>query len=95
MLVSSIARFTALNNMNNAAFGMMQTSNQMMNSMNNANTFGGEHDLSMLNKMDNKMSMDLASNNLLYKVSYLQEKMAAKHQDNSINCNKKSLNLLA
>lgn len=93
MLVSSIARFNALNTMNNAAFGMMQTSCQMMSNMNNAGAFGGEHDLSMLNKMDNKMSMDLASNQLLYKVSYLQEKMAAKHQD--LDCKSKSLNLLA
>ncbi len=89
MLVSSIARFNGLNNMNKAAFGMMQTANQTTNS----NAFGGEHDLSMLNKMDKKMSLDLASNSLLYKVSYMQEKMAAKHQD--LNCNKKSLNLLA
>lgn len=93
MLVSSIARFTALNNMNNAAFNTMQASNHMMGAFNNASAFGGEHDLSMLNKLDNKISMDLASNKLLYKVSYLQEKMAAKHQD--LEYNKKSLNLLA
>ena len=72
MLVSSIARFNALNTMNNASFASMQVSNGL-----NKHAFGGEHDLSMLNKMDNRMSLDLVSNKLL---AYLQEKMAAKHQ---------------
>lgn len=89
MLVSSIARFNSINNMNKAAFGLMQNGTQMSN----AGAFGGEHDLGMLNQLDKKMSMDLASNKLLYKVSYLQEKLAAKHQD--MDCKRKSLNVLA
>lgn len=92
MLVSSIARFNAINTMNNASFASMQASNSMINGLNNTHTFGGEHDLSMLNKMDKKNSLDLLTNKLLYNVAYLQEKMAAKHQNNQI---KKSLNVLA
>ncbi len=92
MLVSSIARFNAINTMNNASFASMQASNSMINGLNNTHTFGGEHDLSMLNKMDKKNSLDLLTNKLLYNVAYLQEKMAAKHQSNQI---KKSLNVLA
>ncbi len=92
MLVSSIARFNAINTMNNAFFASMQASNSMINGLNNTHTFGGEHDLSMLNKMDKKNSLDLLTNKLLYNVAYLQEKMAAKHQSNQI---KKSLNVLA
>ncbi len=92
MLVSSIARFNAINTMNNASFASMQASNSMINGLNNTHTFGGEHDLSMLNKMDKKNSLDLLTNKLLYNVAYLQEKIAAKHQHNQI---KKSLNVLA
>ena len=92
MLVSSIARFNAINTMNNASFASMQASNSIINGLNNTHTFGGEHDLSMLNKMDKKNSLDLLTNKLLYNVAYLQEKMASKHQSNQI---KKSLNVLA
>ncbi len=92
MLVSSIARFNAINTMNNASFASMQTSNSIINGLNNTHTFGGEHDLSMLNKMDKKNSLDLLTNKLLYNIAYLQEKMAAKHQNNQV---KKSLNVLA
>lgn len=75
MLVSSIARLNTVNALNNASFASTQTSNALKK-----HAFGGEHDLSMLNKIDNKMSLDLASNNLLYKIAYFQEKMAEKHQ---------------
>lgn len=92
MLVSSIARFNALNSMNSAAMSFMQASDSMMNAAANAHPFGGEHDLSMLNKMDNKLNMDLSTNRLLYKVAYLQEKMAAKQQKQAA---KQSLNYLA
>lgn len=92
MLVSSIARFNAINTMNNASFASTQASNSIINGLNNTHTFGGEHDLSMLNKMDKKNSLDLLTNKLLYKVAYLQEKMAAKQQSNQL---KKSLNVLA
>lgn len=94
MLVSSIARFNAINTMNKAGFGVMQTASQM-NYLMNSSAFGGEHDLSLLNQMDKKLSLDLESNKLLYKISYMQEKMAAKHQDLNNNNNKKSLNILA
>lgn len=89
MLVSSIARFNAINNMNNAAMNMMNASNNMMTA---THTFGGEHNLSMLHEMDKKVSLDLASNSLLYKISSLQEKAAKRLQNNEA---KHSLNILA
>ena len=79
MLVSSIARFNAAQSMNNAAFGIMQTYNQMNNALSH-HPFGGENNLTMLHEMDKKLSLDLASNSLLYKLASLQEKMAKKHQ---------------
>lgn len=91
MLVSSIASFNANNTMNKAVFMSLNASNSMINGINNTHAFGGEHDLAMLNKMDKKLNLDLSTNNLLYKVAYLQEKMASKHQNNEI---KKSLNIL-
>lgn len=84
MLVSSIARFNAMNNMNNAAMNMMNASNSFQSSVANMNSFGGEHGLSMLHEMDKRLSLDLASNSLLYKISYLQEKAAKKRQEQDI-----------
>ena len=84
MLVSSIARLNVHNTLNNSA------SLQNNGVSNSAHTFGGEHDLSMLNKMDNKLSLDLLTNKLLYKVNYLQEKFVGRQEKK-----KKSLNVLA
>ena len=83
MLVSSIARFNAFNTMSNAAFASMQASNSMMNAVNNSNAFGG--DLNILNELDKKLSLDLLTNRLLYKISFLQEKMAHKQQNKSLD----------
>ncbi len=87
MLVSSIARFNAINTMNNAAYNMMNASNSMTNMM-HSKAFGGEHNLSMLHEMDKKISLDLASNSLLYKLAYLQEKASAKRQAQELKQNK-------
>lgn len=87
MLVSTIARFNAINTMNNASFNMMNASNSMI-SMMNSRPFGGEHNLSMLHEMDKQISLDLASNSLLYKLAYLQEKAAAKRQALELKQNK-------
>ena len=84
MLVSSIARFNAINQMNNSAFGMMQASTNLTNAAGGQKAFGGEHDLAMLNKMDKKLSLDLVTNKLTYQLAYLQEKMANKHADNKV-----------
>lgn len=92
MLVSSIARFNAINTMSNAAFMSLDASNSMVNGINNTHAFGGEHDVAMLNKMDKKLSLDLLTNKFLYKMAYLQEKIANKHQTNKV---KKSVNFLA
>ena len=83
MLVSSTARFNAVNNMNNAAMNMMNAAN----SFTNLSAFGGEHDLTMLHEKDKKLSLDLASNSLLYKISYLQEKAAQKRQQQEMKRN--------
>lgn len=91
MLVSSIARFDAITTMNSASFAAANASSNMISGINNKHAFGGEHDLSMLNKLDKKLSLDLLTNKLLYKVAYLQEKMASKHQAGEI---KKTLNVL-
>ena len=77
MLVSSIARFEAINTMNNTMFQSMQASNGMMNLVRNA-TFGG--DMNFLHEMDNRFALDFATNGLLYKLAYYQEKMLAKMQ---------------
>lgn len=94
MLVSSIAKLNAMSQMNNASFSMMQSSNAMTNNA-NGHTFGGEHDLSMLNKMDKKLSLDLVTNKLLYKISYLQEKMAAKRVEAECKKNGSTFSALA
>ena len=91
MLVSSIARFNAAKSMNNAAFGIMQSYSQMSNAVSN-NTFGGENNLTMFHAMDKKLSLDLASHSLLYKLASLQEKWAKKHQEMEI---KNSFNTFA
>ena len=94
MLVSSIARFNAINTMNNASFNMMNASNSLMGAMSgNSRAFGGEHNLSMLHEMDKKISLDLASNSLLYKLAYLQEKSLAKRQ--AQECKQNKLDVIA
>ena len=87
MLVSSIARLNVNNTLNISA------SKQNNSASNSAHTFGGEHELGMLNNIDKKLSLDLLTNKLLYKINYLQEKFTAKkHYDVSP---KKSVNVLA
>ena len=88
MLVSSIARFNAINNMNNAAMNMMNAAS----SFTNLSAFGGEHDLTKLHEKDKKLSLDLASNSLLYKISYLQEKAEQKRQQQEV---KRNLDVMA
>lgn len=88
MLVSSIARFNAINTMNSASMNMMNAAK----SFTNLSAFGGEHDLTMLHEKDKKLSLDLVSNSLLYKMAYLQEKAAQKHQQQEV---KRNLNVLA
>ncbi len=82
MLVPAISSFNAINTMHNSAFAMMQTSSAMIGNVRRMNTFGGEHDLKMLNEIDKKYSLDLLTNSLLYKIAYLQEKQAQKSKLN-------------
>lgn len=82
MLVSSIARFNAVNTMNNATFASTQSTNNRVNAV---HAFNGVNNLSMLNSIDKKLSLNIITNNLLCKVAYLQEKMAAKHLKKNLN----------
>ena len=83
MLVSSIARFDALNTMSNAAFASMQTSNNLMNMVHGA-SFSGEPDLNTLNEMDKRASFRFATNGLLHKLAYYQEQMLKELQTDEI-----------
>lgn len=86
MLVSSIARFNAKSILNTQQY------KQNNSNTNSAHTFGGEHELSMLNRLDQKLGLDLSTNKLLYNVNYLQEKLVNKHQAND---KKHALNVFA
>lgn len=87
MLVSMMARFNAINTMNNAQFASMQTSNNMMRLIGNAHTFGGDN-LDMIHDYENRMSINMATNSLLYKLASLQEKMFAKMHNDDLERNK-------
>ena len=88
MLVSAIARFDAVNSMNNASFAMMQNSNSMMSAVRNLHAFGGDYE--SLNELDSRFSMAMLTNSLMYKIAYLQEKMFSKMQKDEFERNKVS-----
>lgn len=92
MLVSSIARLNAVNTMNNAAFMALSASNSMISGVNNTHAFEGERNLVALNQAEKTINASLLTNNLLYKISSLQEKFSAKKQSNEL---KNSLDLMA
>lgn len=95
MLVSSIARFNAISQMNTASMNMRKSMGELGVSHGNIKNIvaGGEHSLELLQQMESKLSLDLASNNLLYKLAYLQEKTEAKKLEREFANNK--LNLMA
>ena len=93
MLVSSIARFQATAGIHDAGFAMMMNTNSMMNLVRNAGNYaniqsfggeGGEHNLTALHEADKRLSLDMLTNSLLYKIYDLQEKMWKKQQDADI-----------
>ena len=84
MLVSSIARFDALNTMNNTAFASMQLSNDMIKFAHHGATFGGEHDLSGFQDIYKNTSTGLATNGLLHKLAYYHEQMVRDLQADEI-----------
>lgn len=94
VLVSSIAQFDAVNRRNNAAFAAMQTMNTMSSTLKHGHAFSGEHSLEMLHQMDNRLSLDLISNALLYKIACLEEKMLAKMQANEYKNAQRSLDYI-
>ena len=95
MLVSSIAQFDAVNRKHDASFAMLQAMNCMHNAVKYTNSFAGEHSLDLLHEMDNRLSLDLVSNALLYKIACLEEKMLTKMKANEFNSAKKSLDYVA
>ncbi|MBO6086836.1 hypothetical protein J6P92_00625 [bacterium] len=86
MLVSSIARFDAVNTMNNAAFASVQNSNNMVSAVKNVHAFGGDYE--SLNDLDNRLSLSFLTNALSYKIAFLQEKMFAKKQKDEFERNR-------
>lgn len=82
MLVSSMARFNAMNMMSNAAYNNMQGADSLMR----MSTFSGDSFQSSyaLNSAEKKLTSDRLQNNLLYKIALWQEKSAKKAQDESI-----------
>lgn len=81
MLVSSIARFQAAAGASDASFAMMMGANSLMSLVRNSQAFG---DLSALQEADKRLTMDMQTNSLLYKLYTLQEKMWKKQQDDDI-----------
>lgn len=94
MLVSSIAQFDAVNNKNNAVYANMQTANAMLGTINNAHIYGGENNLAFLHSLDNRFSLEILKNNLMYKIACLQERMASK-VNSSAHETKKGIDYLA
>ena len=88
MLVSAIGRFNAVNTMNNASFAQVQNSNNMMSAVRNLHTFGGDYE--SLNDLDNRFSIAMLTNSLMYKMAFLQEKMFSKMQKDEFERNKVS-----
>lgn len=95
MLVSSIAQFDAINRRDNAAMAMLYSQNRLMSLAGKARAFAGEHSLDMLHQMDNRLSLDLISNALLYKIAILEEKMLKKMQADELKSAKKSVDYFA
>ena len=93
MLVSSIARFDALNSMNNTAFASMQLSHGMMRFAHHGATFSGDNDLNVVQKNDVAASKKITSSGLLHKLAYYQEQMTRDLQTDEIK--KYTINFVA
>ena len=91
MLVSLMANFRAITMRNNAAFGMMQTSNAMLGAMRNANPYN--INFQALHQQDTFNALNMANYQLQYQVASAMEKQSkAMLKQESEN---KGLNFLA
>ena len=71
MIVSSIAKFNAISNINNAAFNIMQNNSAMLG---NLNAFSGSTSLECAHKNEMSLMFSNLKNRLLYMVSDAQLK---------------------
>lgn len=77
MLVSSIARFSAVNTVDNSALASNQTSNSRVNAV---HAFSGDRSFAVLNAIDKKLNFKTLAENVLHKITNFQEKItASKH----------------
>lgn len=82
MITPVISRLSAINSMNNAAYGMMQTSNALMQMVSFAGT-NPNVDLGKLHSAENALMMKMLNDSFIYKISQAQEKQLKKlEQDN-------------
>ncbi len=82
MITPVISRLSAINSMNNAAYGMMQSSNALMGLISFAGT-NPNVDLGKLNSVEKNLMMKMLNDSFIYKISQAQEKQLKKlEQDN-------------
>ncbi len=86
MLVCLMARLSAISQMHNAQWAMMQNSRNMMNVARNL-PFGG-YNMQTLHDLDTRFALNNAQNQTLYMIAAAQEKAAAKNSAQEAKENK-------
>lgn len=86
MLVSLMARLSAISQMHNAQWAMMQNSRNMMNVARNL-PFGG-YNMQTLHDLDTRFALNNAQSKTLYMIAAAQEKVAAKNSAQEAKENK-------
>ncbi|MDY6311076.1 MAG: hypothetical protein SPL73_04700 [Cyanobacteriota bacterium] len=86
MLVSLMARLSAISQMHNAQWAMMQNSRNMMNVARNL-PFGG-YNMQTLHDLDTRFALNNAQSKTLYMIAAAQEKAAAKNSAQEAKENK-------
>lgn len=81
MLVSSIARFSAVNTMDNSALTSNQTSNSRVNAV---HAFSGDKSFGVLNVIDKKLNFKTLAGQILHKITNFQEKVSASKHFNTL-----------
>lgn len=83
MITPVISRLSAINSMNNAAYGMMQSADALMKLV----TFAGTNpnvDLGKLNSVEKNLMMKMLNDSFIYKISREQEKQLEKLEKENI-----------
>lgn len=86
MLVCLMARLSAISQMHNAQWAMMQNSRNMMNVARNL-PFGG-YNMQTLHDLDTRFALNNAQSKTLYMIAAAQEKAAAKNSAQEAKENK-------